>query len=460
MKILFAIHDLSYADHVAVAYLSSIAKQLGHTTYFCTLTKEPFCNLDLLTTVSELKPDIVAYSINIIGFQKAVELNKEAKKIHNFISILGGPQATFSPNTFSESGMDVYCIGEGEYAFRDFLICIEKGESFDDIPNLITPVSNNPVRNLINLSELPPADRDLILSSTSLSKLPKKTFYTSRGCPFQCTYCCNDYYHNLYKGKGSVVRKFPVNTLINEMLTVKDRYRMDFIKFGDDCFVTKVDDWLLELCDLYSTYIKIPFNCYLRLDTVNDDLLSVLKKMGCYSVHLSVDSTSRYIRETVLKRRMITDNLIDKLKLIKSYGINTWVNYMLAIPESTLQDDLDTIKYSREGKVTYPNYTTTVPMEGTTLYKYTVEHNILDTTDYQGDMSGCNERSVLTSFSKKEKDIRFNVYLLGAFIAKLPNPLYKLFLSLIKIIPPNKVFMWIRKLLYKYYVENKIFKLK
>ena len=43
MKILFVTHDLRYADHIAIAYLSAIAKQLGHNTYFCTLIKERFC---------------------------------------------------------------------------------------------------------------------------------------------------------------------------------------------------------------------------------------------------------------------------------------------------------------------------------------------------------------------------------------------------------------------------------
>jgi anaerobic magnesium-protoporphyrin IX monomethyl ester cyclase len=457
MKILFAVHDLSFADHIAISYLSAVAKQLGHTTYFCTLTKEKFCKHDLLASISVIKPDIVAYSINVVGFQRAVELNKKAKELHQFISILGGPQATFSPDTFFNSNMDVYCVGEGEYAFRDFLTCIEKNESFDDV---ITKNSINPVRPLIDLTELPPADRDLILSNTELSKLPKKTFYTSRGCPFQCAYCCNDLYHNIYRGKGAFVRRFSVETVINEIEHVKSKYRTDFIKFGDDCFAIRVDDWLLEFCDIYSSKIKIPFNCYLRLDTVTDDMLYELKKAGCYSVHLSVDSTSSYVRENILKRKMRTENLVDKLKLISSYGINTWVNYMLAVPESTLQDDLDAIKMSREGKVTYASYTTTVPMPGTTLYKYMVDHNYIDTSNYQGDMNGCSEPSVLTCFSKKEKDIRFNIYLLGNLISKLPKPLENIFIHLIKFIPPNKLFAFIRNMLYKHAIENKIFKLR
>lgn len=449
------IHDLGFADHIAVAHLSSIAKLLNHQTFFCSLDRN-----DLIATVNEIKPDIVAYSVNIIGYRKTIEAHKIATEKHNFISIMGGPHPTFSPETFSESGMDAYCVGEGEYAFRDFLIKVEQGDSFDDVENLITKNKINPVRLLIrDLDELPPTDRDLVISNSFLKNAAKKTFYASRGCPFNCTYCCNNYYRKLYKGKGPIVRRFSVERIIREIEDVGKKYRMDFIKFSDDCFAIKADDWLEEFSEKYPKRIGIPFNCYLRLDTADDTMLKLFKKAGCFSVHLSVDSTSRHVRENILKRRMRSENMVEKLKIIRQYGINTWVNYMLAVPESTLQDDLDTIKLSKEGRVTYPSYSTTVPMEKTELYDYCVQHGLIDPSTYIGDMSGCAEESALSCFTEKEKDIRYNIYLLGALIAKLPCPLDKVALSLIKVVPPNAFFKKINSYLYDYYIKNKIFKL-
>src|SRR3989338_1371004 len=240
MKILFVIHQLDYADHIAIAYLSSIAKQLNHLTFFCNMDKD-----DLNISISKINPDIVAYSVNILGYNKIVEANKKAKESHSFISIMGGPHPTYSPETFPESGMDVYCVGEGEYAFKEFLLQVEKGESFDDVANLITENKANPVRPLIrNLDELPFPDRDLVLSNSFLKNTAKKTFYATRGCPFKCSYCCNNYYHELYKAKGPIVRRFSVERIIQEIEDVKSKYRADFIKFGDDLFALKVDDWL------------------------------------------------------------------------------------------------------------------------------------------------------------------------------------------------------------------------
>ncbi len=466
MKILFVISQLDYADHIAIAYLSAIAKQLNHTTYFCSLDKQ-----NLITMINEILPDVVAYSVNIMGFAKVIEEHKKAKIVHKFISIMGGPQATFSPETFEESGMNAYCIGEGEYAFRDFLIKVENKESFTNVPNLITrnvenkenpnEIITNPVRNLIeNLDELPIADRDLTLSNSFLKDTPKKTFYTTRGCPFKCAYCCNNYYHKLYKGKGQIVRRFSVERIIKEIEYVKSKYRTEFIKFEDDLFAAKSDDWLKEFAEKYPKRIGIPFNCYLRFDRVDDEILKLLKSSGCYSVHLSVDSTSKYIRENILKRRMKDVDIVQQLKKIRSYNINTWVNYMLAVPESSLQNDLDTIKLSKDADVTYAAYSTTEPMKGTELYEYCTKHQIINLSTCKGDMNSCKSKSVLSCFSEKEKNVRYNIYLLGAIISKLPFPLFNVGMYIIKIVPPNKVFKRIRDIYFEYSIMNKIFKLR
>lgn len=455
MKILFVTHNIDFADHIAIAHLSSIAKQLGHSTFFCSLDYN-----DLTAAVDEIKPDVVGYSVNIVGFRRIIEAHKSASRICNFISVMGGPQATFSPETFPESGMDAYCRGEGDYAFSDFLLNIEQGKPFDDVENFITRKRANSLRPLIaNLDELPVSDRDLVISNSFLKDTAKKTFYATRGCPFKCAYCCNSYYHNLYKGKGPIVRRFSVERILCEIEDVKKKYRMDFIKFGDDLFALKADEWLEEFAEKYKKRIGIPFNCYMRLDTVDDALLKLLKKAGCFSVHLSVDSASKYIREKILKRMMQSENIVYKQKKIREYGINTWVNYMLAAPESTLQDDLDTIKLNRQGRVTYPSYSTTVPMKGTELYNYCIERNIINFNVYKGDMTDCSQRSALSCFTERERDIRYNIYLVGALISKLPPPFFNFALAMIKVIPPNKLFKKIREWIFQYYITHKIFKI-
>jgi hypothetical protein len=96
---------------------------------------------------------------------------------------MGGPQVTFSPETFPESRINAYCVGQSQYAFGDFLVKVKEGGSFDSVENLIAKNRTNPVRPLIgNPDKLPPADRDLVISGSFLRAVAKKTFYASNPC--------------------------------------------------------------------------------------------------------------------------------------------------------------------------------------------------------------------------------------------------------------------------------------
>jgi radical SAM superfamily enzyme YgiQ (UPF0313 family) len=455
MKVLFVIKEIDFADHIAVPYLSAVAKTLGWESGLCVLDRR-----NLTEVVGRERPDVLAYSTNVMGFEALAEAHRAARRGHEFVSIMGGPHPTFSPETFASAGVDAFCVGEGELAFRDFLLRVEQGRSFDDVPNLITAGGSNDVRPLIdNLDDLPLPDRDLTLANTFLRDTPKKTFYATRGCPFSCAYCCNNYYKKLYRGKGRIARRFSVERVIREIEFVRDRYRMDFVKFGDDLFAMKADDWLIEFSQQYARRIGVPFNCYLRLDCVDADLLRLLKRAGCYSVHLSVDSTSEFVREKVLGRRMRQIDLVETLQLIHSFGINTWVNYMLAAPESTLADDLKSIAVNKKAKVTYPAYSTTVPMKGTALHDYCLAHDLIDPNSPDSGLAGCSDISMLRGWSLRERQIRFNIFLLGAIIAKLPRPLDWLATQMIKVVPPNRLFVKLRQRYYQYSIENRIFNL-
>jgi hypothetical protein len=131
----------------------------------------------------------------------------------------------------------------------------------------------------------------------------------------------------------------------------------------------------------------------------------------------------------------------------------------LAAPGATLNDDIESIWMSKKGKVTYPSYSTTVPTSGTELYDYCIDNNLIDVSNHKSDMAGCTQKSALLCFDEKQKNIRYNIYLVGALISKLPFPLDHVAVMLIKVIYPNRFFLYLRQKLYQYYIENKIFKL-
>jgi len=123
------------------------------------------------------------------------------------------------------------------------------------------------------------------------------------------------------------------------------------------------------------------------------------------------------------------------------------------------QDDLDSIALSRKSDITCTHYSVTDPIKKTALYQYCLEYNYIN-KDYNGDMTNCDKKSILNCFSKKDKKIRYNIFLLGPVASKVPFPLNKVTIWLIKHAPSNLFFEKIHDWHLSYMYKNKIFKIK
>ena len=453
MKILFVVSELGYIDPVGIAFLSAIAKRDGHDTFFCSLDRD-----SLISKIATISPDIVAYSIFSCAIEKVTTINKEARLKYEFISIVGGPHATYCPEDTLARGFDACCIGEGEYIFKEFLEKVSADKSYDEIDGLITQNQRRVrMRPLVgDLDDLPLPDRDLVLSNSVLGNTSKKTFFSGRGCPFQCTYCLNQVQTKLYKGKGKYVRRFSVDRMIEEILYIKSRYKLDFVKFDDDLFALRADEWLEEFAKKYSSKVGVPFNCLVRLDHVGDDLLKLLKQAGCYSVTTSIDSSSAIVRSEVLNRKMSNDILIKNLSKFYPYDIKTYVNFILGLPGATIEDEMQSVSMARKTNTTYLAYTFLVPFPGTKLWQYCVDNDYID-SDYKVP-EAMSAGPSLKHQSVREKNICKNLFDLGQ-IANRSNFALSCFIRfIIKYFPNIQPYRTLTRVIRRHYMENVIYK--
>lgn len=452
MNILFVIGELGYIDPLGVAFLSAVAKRRGHKTHFCSLDRD-----DLLVKLEQTEPQVVAYSAYTADIDKFRSLNAMARNKRSFISIVGGPHATFSSAETLDSGFDACAIGEAEETFDEFLSRIEVNQPFDDIEGLVTPGQPIPQVRRLNedLDTLPMPDRDLVLSSTIIGQTSKKTFFTSRGCPFQCTYCLNPALQKIYKGRGKYIRRFSVDRVLDEILLVKSRYRLDFVKFDDDVFALKPDAWLVEFADKYPGKVGLPFNCLIRLDKIDEELVRLLKQAGCHSATTSIDSASETVRKEILNRRMSNEQMVSSLQLLHRYGINTFVNFIIDLPGATISDELASIDLAREAQVSYLSYTFLTLFPGTKIRETCLEHGIID-DNYRAPMSMLDEPTLTNS--PEEKRIRKNVLDLGHIAMVSPEGVKQAIVEVIKTSPHNKSFTKLRQDAHRYYMENVIYR--
>ena len=372
------------------------------------------------------------------------ETNKYLKSKYNFISLLGGPHPTFFPDVIKEEGIDYICTGEGEGAFRDFLTNLKKGEDLEHIENISSKVNKNPERGLIqDLDEIPMPDKAIVYDGTELSDIPIKSFMTSRGCPYPCTYCFNQTLKDLYKGKGRYTRAHSPERVVAEINAVREKYPLDFVKFQDDFFGIS-REWVKDFSRYYAENCGIPFYALLRVDAINEEQIILLKKAGCASISFSVDSSNDRIRSEVIKRRMKIDNreIIDRIKMVRRHGIKVYINFIIGIPTSTIEDELDNIDLALEAGVEYASGSILVPYPGTGIAEYVKEHNITVDNESGNLFTSIQKRSTLNCFTDKEKDIQWNLSMFFPLMVK-SRFLRNVLLPIAKTFKPNFVFSYI-----------------
>jgi len=414
MKILFITKPFKI-EPLGLMYLSSSAKKENHETDIV-LTSE-----NIEKRILEYKPDVLAYSV-MTGDQKFyVELNKRIKNLNNSTSIFGGPHPTFFPNFILEEGVDVLCVGEGETAFIDFLNNPHKKE----IPNLIIKKDNqiikNKLRALSDLDALPFPDRDLVFKYSEIKDGPIKHFISSRGCPFNCSYCFNESYADLYSGNGKRVRHRGIDSLVREISEVTSNSPTKFVYFQDDTF-TLSKDWLEQFSIEYKQKIKLPFHCHVRANTITEEKINFLKQAGCYSVHLAAESANDRLRNNILNRGMSKEQIYNACNLLKKYNIKFMLQNIIGIPTGSIENDLETLELNINCKPDYAWVSIFQPYPGTKLGEFCEKNNF-----YSGNLEEINSNffdSSILNFPDKYKKQLSNLQKLFAVLVEHPKFYY------------------------------------
>ena len=237
MKILFVYPNIVESPKdisAGLAILSAICKKNGHRV---DLIDSSFgiTDQEIVKKTKKFSPDLVVITTATNDFSYAVHIATLIKKNFKVPIIAGGYHPTTAPEeAISKKCFDMICIGEGEGALLDLIKAIEKGKSAEKIKNLWirkqkngkTEIIKNPVRPLIeNLDKLPFPDREIFDYKRYLKwNHGTATFISTRGCPFNCSFCINNLLIRLYKGKGCYIRFRSIDSLFQEIKQVVKRY--------------------------------------------------------------------------------------------------------------------------------------------------------------------------------------------------------------------------------------------
>jgi radical SAM superfamily enzyme YgiQ (UPF0313 family) len=374
--------------YVGIASLSTVLKKEGHDTSLIHITK-PVSKSEFVDRIRKENPDLIGFSSTSPMFPIVKQLTSWlAEDGIDFQTICGGIHPTIAPEeAISAQGIDMICRGEGEAPMMELCRRSQRSEDIIDIPNLWIKkdgyIQKNPLRPLMDdLDKLPFPDRSVFdYQNLYAERQGRLSFLASRGCPYNCAYCCNHLIRRIYGSEGKTIRFRSVDNVISEIKYVIKRYPfIRTVNFDDDIlFLTT--KWAEEFTERYSAEIGLPFICNARANLMDKAKVGLLKKAGCFHVKFGLESGNEYISNNILDRQLTNDQVKKAFALCRDAGLITESFNMVGIPFETPAAILDTIKLNASIGVNKMQVSIYQPYQGTRLADVCRENNFVVSED-------------------------------------------------------------------------------
>ncbi len=297
--------------------------------------------------VRSLKPFLDYYQPRVIGFtastpylNNAARLAREARELApGTPRLIGGYHASALPvRTLEEyAEFDVLAFGESDLTLTELLRYYLRGEgSLEEIKGIVRrsgdgEILKNPRQpELMDLDELPFPDRHKLKNERYLpnpvnfASLPTTAIMASRGCHEACTFCA---VKTIFKR----VRARSGESVVSEMQHCLETWGMRDFRFYDDD-VTYFREQFMDMCRLIGERdLKVTWNCFSRVDCVDEELLVAAKKAGCYQLKYGVETgTDRMM--AVVKKHIDLKQVEAAINLARKVGIETQISIILGLP--------------------------------------------------------------------------------------------------------------------------------
>jgi anaerobic magnesium-protoporphyrin IX monomethyl ester cyclase len=434
MKVLFLQKDI-YAK-LAVQSLSAVLKKSGYQTDLLIDDLEK----SLIDQALKIDPDIIAFSITTGEYPWMCEITDQIRDRYKKLIICGGSHPTFFQEVINDDNLDAICIGEAEEAIIDFVSTLEKGGDITSIPNFIVKkdgkIFKNDIRPLIeNLDSIPFCDREIynkytLHKSTLNSILFHQVIFTSRGCPNKCTFCFNEKYNSIYKNKGKIVRRRSVSHVIKELKEMKQKNNFRFISFEDDAFTLPPKKWVEEFLLEYHAEINIPFKIMTRANLLDEGLIKKFKEANCFSLKIGVEVGNEQLRNSLLKKQIRDEDIINTAELCKKYGIRLQTYNIMGFPGETIDMALETYEINRRIQPDFVWCSLLNPYPGTEIYNYSKDNGFLPELYDNNEIGYSYFSETPVKMDHKREICNLQKILFVCIFLKLPRSLTKLLIKL------------------------------
>ena len=378
---------------LGILYLGTILKESGYNVELLDAAAKFYNKNNVLNWLKKVDPDIVGMSVFTVAFIPTMNLIKLIKEWNPSVKIvLGHYHPTIeAENILRKYGDYVdYCVrGEGEYTFLDLCNFLNKKEgkfpydikglAFRDSKKKIILTPEAPL--ITNLDTLPIPDRRLInfdykwnFSNFEFSKSKLTSILSSRGCPFNCSYCaCTKFAKRRFRPRS------PEN-IIKELLIIEQEGYTE-LNFVDDNF-TLQPKRTIKICELIKKE-KIDINWHTdgRVDQTSQNMLNWMRKTGCKSIWFGFESANQRILDLYNKKTKVSQ-FNEAIRKARKANIDLIVGlFMLGAPTETLDEVKNTIKFAVNSDIDVPFFNVVEIFSGTKFWDDYISKKIINPHD-------------------------------------------------------------------------------
>lgn len=326
-----------------------------------------------------LSADAVGISTTTSTAPRAYEIAALLKgKIPVF---MGGPHVTYLPDEALE-----YCNfvlrGEADDCIVDFISTLKKGWGFENIPGLSfrkegAVIHNHTPATCKDLDAVPCPDFSLIagLEGDHTKKLSITPVMTSRGCPYDCSFCS-------VTGMFGQKYRFRSNERIIEELRRSKHHGGKWVFFYDDNFCANKSRTKELLRVMIEEKVTPRWTAQVRVDVAKDpELLDLMARSGCHTVYIGLESVNPETLKAYNKKQSIED-MCECIKKLHARRINIHGMFVFGSDQDTVHTISETVVFAKKNKLNSVQFLVLTPLPGTRCYLDLAEQKRIINTDW------------------------------------------------------------------------------
>ncbi|HET6418973.1 MAG TPA: radical SAM protein [Geobacteraceae bacterium] len=339
---------------------------------------------ELAAEIVSRSPDVAAFSCTTSCFLEGYAIARGVKERDDRIRVVfGGAHASAAGASLLDDfpAIDYLVIGEGEVTFHELItsgygnVASIPGVGYRaDGKGVLSSVREN-IKDLDSLPFpayhlLPHFPKRYNLPLFSYPVAPNTSIISSRGCPYQCSYCDRSVFHTGFRANSP-------EYICDHLEYLHRDFGIRHVFFYDDLFT--FNRGRIEALCLLKDKKKLPvtYNCIARLEHVDSELLALLKRSGCWQVNFGIESGDAELLGRHRKSYDL-DEVRRKLGMVRKAGMRVKGLFMIGLPGETEQSIRRTIDYALSLPLDEVNVTKFTPFPGAPVYRTIREHGEFD----------------------------------------------------------------------------------